>query len=210
MRLDEAGRDLEVGLRQSPVELDRHAAAPRRAELDVGVVVAGEVVRDPDVVHDPAGADQLLELGALVRPVQAGCDQHRDCVGLKPGRQQLAHQGRQKEPVRHRARDVADQDAGAFFAARELGERGCPDRACERLPDRGLGVGQHGHRPLADDAQIETRRQIDREAPSIVVQLHPLHGPHLALRQCLAGIARTPHLGCRRAYTSARNCQMPA
>ena len=145
----------------------------------MGGIVAGEMVLDPDVVHDPAGADQLLELGTLVRPVQAGRDQDGDRIGLEPGRQQPLDQGRQEQAVRHRPGDVADQDAGAPLGARELGQRRRPDRAREGCPDRALGVREHRHRPLADQAQIEARGQVDRKPPSIVVQLHPLHGRHL-------------------------------
>ena len=89
MRLDQAGRDPQVRLDEAPVELDRRAPGRRRAEIDMRRIVTREVVLDPDRLQDPGVADQLLELGALVRPVQAGRDQDRDGVGRHARIEQL-------------------------------------------------------------------------------------------------------------------------
>ena len=75
MRLDQAGGDAQVGLDKAPVELDRRAARPRAAEVDVVCVVAGEVILDPHVGEHPGIADELRELVAEVGTMQAGRDQ---------------------------------------------------------------------------------------------------------------------------------------
>ena len=79
VRLDEACRDLEVGLHEASVEAD-DGAARRATEIDMRRVVGGHVVLDRDRVHHPGIADQLLQLRALVRAVEAGGDDDADAL----------------------------------------------------------------------------------------------------------------------------------
>ena len=95
MRLDEPGRDAHVRLDEAPVELDRRAPPGRHAEIDVRRVVAREVVLDLHRVEHPRIADHFGELRALVRPMEAGRDQHGDAL------------------ARHAARDAGPRSADA-------------------------------------------------------------------------------------------------
>jgi hypothetical protein len=120
------------------------------------------MVLDPHRLHDPGAADQFLELLPLVRPVQAGRDQHRDGVRSETCIEQLTDHDRQEQAVGHRPRDVADQDAGARSLPRQLGERRRVHRLCERLLDGGLRVRQHRHGRLAHDGHLQVVRKLDR------------------------------------------------
>ena len=53
MRLDQAGGDAQVRLDEAAVEPDRRAARGGEAEIDMVLVVAGEVVLDPDIRPAP-------------------------------------------------------------------------------------------------------------------------------------------------------------
>ena len=64
----------------------------------MGGIVAREVVRDLDRLQHPARADQLLELGAFVRAMQAGRDQHLDPSRGEAGVQQLLSSGGRNRP----------------------------------------------------------------------------------------------------------------
>jgi hypothetical protein len=116
MRLDQAGGDPEIGFGKQPVDLDRRVARRRMAEIDMGGIVAGEMVLDPDIFQHPGIAYQLGQFVAEIGPVQAGGDKDRD-IGQRNAR--LGHGADhllQEQPVRHRPGDVADQDAGAAAA----------------------------------------------------------------------------------------------
>ena len=78
MRLDEPGRDAHVGFDEAAVELDRRAPRRREAEIDVRRIVARVVVLDAHRFEDPRVADDLGELLAFVRPMQARGDEHGD------------------------------------------------------------------------------------------------------------------------------------
>ena len=78
VRLDQAGGDAQLRLHEAAVEPDRRAARRGAPEIDMHRFVAREMVLDPHVGHHPGIADQLGELLALVRTMQAGCDQDRD------------------------------------------------------------------------------------------------------------------------------------
>ena len=76
VRLHQAGRNAQVGFDEASIKLYRCSPAVRLAEIDVGSVVAREVVLDPDIAHDPVIAHHLPQLGTFVRSVQPRCDQH--------------------------------------------------------------------------------------------------------------------------------------
>ena len=93
VRLDQAGRDLELGLDQAAVEAD-HGAARGAADQDMVLVLGGDVVYDPDLLQHPGVAHELGQLLALVRAVQAGGDEHGDALARHARLDQGADQGR--------------------------------------------------------------------------------------------------------------------
>jgi hypothetical protein len=62
MRLDQAGGDPHLRLDEAPVELHRNPAPLGPPEIDMGCIIAGEVVLDPHRAEYPRVADQRLEL----------------------------------------------------------------------------------------------------------------------------------------------------
>ena len=86
MRLDQPGGDAQIGLDEAAVDADRRAARRGRAEIDMVLRVAGEMVVDPHGLQHPGIADQFGELVALVRAMQAGGDQDVDAVRGDAGR----------------------------------------------------------------------------------------------------------------------------
>ena len=129
MRLHQAGGDPKLRFRETAVDADRRAAGGRDAEIDMGGVIPREMVLDADVGQHPGIAHQFGEFGAFVRAMQAGRHQDGDGVsGMPSAHHRLDHRAKE-QVVRHRARDVADQDAGAATALRQKpqGRRG--DRA---------------------------------------------------------------------------------
>ena len=168
VRLHESGRDPDVRLDKPPVESDRGslAGAP---EIDVVGVVACEVVDHPDVLEHPRIPHHLRELVAEVGPVQAGGDEHGDGVAGDPGAFQPFDERPQEQPVRHRAGDVADEEAGRAGPGCRFGEaaavKGGGDRGGRILDDR------HGrlldHRRLAPLGQPHLELAAPVEKPDV-------------------------------------------
>ena len=116
-----------------PVAMRRSASTKRRssftgvprvardAEIDVRASSRAKWFSTRTFCEHPRVADELGELRALVRPVQPGRDQHGDAgrAGCPPPIIVLDHRP-QEQAVRHRPRDVADEDAGALPAAHEF------------------------------------------------------------------------------------------
>jgi hypothetical protein len=91
--------------------------------------------------------------------------------------------------IRYRARDVADQDAGAFASARELAERLRIDRLGEGLAHRGVRVGKLGQRPLADERGHGMRWQPDIE-PGLAISKMDAVGHRTMLPRAVGAVSR--------------------
>ena len=113
VRLDQSGGDANVGFDEATIEPHRRAARASESEVDVRRVIAREVVLDAHRFEDPWIADDFCELGAFVRPMQARGDENRDAVPGDACVEQAFDQRPQEQAIRHRPRNVADQDAGA-------------------------------------------------------------------------------------------------
>ena len=74
MRLDQARCDLQIGFDQAPVEPDHRAPAAVRPRSTWSASSVGKMIFDAHVFEHPWIADQLGQLVALVRPVEAGRD----------------------------------------------------------------------------------------------------------------------------------------
>ena len=175
VRLDETGGDAQLRLDEAAVELHRRAPPGGHAEIDVRRVVPREVILDAHRVEHPGVADDFGQLRALVRPMQAGRDQHGDALARHPGREHALDQRPQEQVIRDRPRDVADQDAGALATAHQRAVRRRPDRARQRVAHGRLRIGQLRHRPLADHGGPRALRQ-----------------PDLQFRTCRTGCRRCP------------------
>ena len=175
VRLDQAGGDPHLRLDEAPVELHRHAAPRGPPEIDMGGIVAREMVFDPHGGEHPGIADQRLELGALVRTMQPGRDEDRDRGRRNPRRHQPLDQRAQEQPVRHRPGDVADEDAGAALAAGVVDERRRTGRLRQHIRDRPRRLGDRRARLFADDHLGTARRHLRRD-PALAVEKLDRHG----------------------------------
>ncbi len=120
----------------------------------------------------------------------------------------------QEQPVGHRPRDVADQDAGALPAARQVGKRRRADRLLEGLPDRRAFVGEAAERDLAQHGDVGGARRVERQMAPTESEWDPVvHGkaPSLAgytrgrRRRTLARrVLRHRHVAFRRGERSLR------
>ena len=138
MRLDEPGRNPNVGVDPLTVQPDRHVG------LDVGALdepgpVEGIVVDDPVAAHD-LRAEHLDELGVGCCPVRAGGDEHDDVLGAKSG--QLGQDDRQHGPTGHRTRDVTNRNGHCLTRLGQVPERARADRVPNRVPDSARLVRQ--------------------------------------------------------------------
>ena len=178
-----------------PVAILRSAATKRRSsftgvrararepEIDMGRIVLREMVLDAHRFQHPGVADQLGQLRTFIRPVQPGGHQHRDLRGRDPGRHQSTDHRLQEECVRHRAGDVADQDAGARLATRELFQRRAADRRRQGAVDHRRCRRRHGERRLADHGRPSAVGHRDPEQRLSVGQID-LHSLPLAHQGC--------------------------
>ena len=170
VRLDQAGRDLEIGTEITAVEPNRHAIG-RFAEVIVFLQHLAVVILNP-VIGDDLRTEHLFQLGAFVGPVQAGGDENENILPRHALLLQRPQQGRQDELVRHRPRNVADKDAGVLAAVGEVRERRRADRAGQCLGDCGLRVRQwsrRSNRQWPDDAIVG---QFHVQASPTVVESH--------------------------------------
>src|SRR2546423_595186 len=118
----------------------------------------------------PRVADQLLELRAEIRTVQTGRDEDDDTGRRCAGLEQLADDGLQEKRVRDRTRDVADEDAGALFSSRALGEPGSPRGPRERAANGFRRIREQGHRLLADDGDFQASGQLDPQRAAAITE----------------------------------------
>ena len=173
VRLDQTGGDAQLRLHETAVDPDRRAARRGAPEIDMHRVVARVMVLDPHVGHHPRIANQLGEFLALVRAMQAGGDQDRDGTERDAGGHHGLHHRPQEQPVRHRARDVADEDAGTLSGPCQLRQRGGADRPGERGRDGAAWVRQFRHLTLADDRGTGAGRDRDRQMALAEQQVDP-------------------------------------
>ena len=140
--------------------------------------------------------------------MKPGGHQHRDRAPRNSGPFQALDERAKEEPVRHRTRDVADEDAG-----RARSRRGLPEPATvEGGGDRGLGVLEDRHRRLLDHRRLASRGKADLEpaAPVEKPDLH-LHLPIVSppasgrLERCrlVPSLPATPAANGRRARGTA-------
>ena len=161
MRLDQAGRDAQIGFDEAAIELDRRSALRGDAEIDVIGVVARIVVLDSNPRHDPGVAHQFGKFFANVWPMQAGRDQNNDAVERNARGDQGFDDRPQEEMVGHGPRDVANQDAGAFAPTGEFNQRRGMGRLRQRASNRRCGIddlvelslGDHGDFRFGGHAQ---------------------------------------------------------
>ena len=122
MGLHKAHRDAQIGLDEPAV--DAHLDAFRRVcKEDMVLVVAGEMIGDPDVIEDPVVAHDLAKLLSLVGPVKARGDKDSDRARRDACLDQLTNKRGQDETVGDGAGDIADKDAGASAAFCFLAQR---------------------------------------------------------------------------------------
>ena len=117
----------------------------------------------------------LDQFRALVGPVQAGGDEDQDVAAGDALLLQGAQDRRQEQTVRHGPRHVADEDAGVFAAARDLGQRTGADGAPQGFGHGGGRVGERSgraDRQRPDDAVV---RQVHVEAGAAVIKMNA-HG----------------------------------
>ena len=165
VRLDEAGHDAQVGL--DVVALQQHR---RPVHLAYGNVRrARRVVVDDGVAPDDLGPDELLHLGWRGLAVGPGGAQQRDALVGHPAASQLGQQRRQHGAVRHRARQVGEDDGDARRARRQLLQWPPGPRPSQCRGDRRCLVRQTGlvHR----DDDLGAVRDLDRGPVAAVGQL---------------------------------------
>ena len=129
MRLDQAGGDAQVGLDEAAVELHRRAA--RRACAPRSTCAASLRAKwfstrtSASTQGSPTSSASSAPRLGRCRPVATSTVMR---VERDAGRHHGLDHRPQEQPVRHRAGDVADQDAGAAPAAGEGAQAGRSDR----------------------------------------------------------------------------------
>ena len=140
VRLDEPGRDPDVGVHPGPVQRHRHAGR-RRADVDERRGVAAVVVDDAVAARD-VGAEHLLVFGRRVDAMRAGRDQDRDVFGRML--RQLVKDRLERLLPRLRARDVADRNRDRLPGPDDLAKRRPPERRAQRRDQRRMRIGDGG------------------------------------------------------------------
>jgi len=169
--LDQPDHDAQVGLDEAPVDED---GDPGRcpAQFNMRLAVAGEVVCDRHRLEHVVRTDDLAQLLPVVGAVQACGHQDQDVPAVDSGGGEFGHQAGQQPAVRHRPRDVADQDAGAAAAARQRAERRPADRCLEGPGERRGRVGHGWHGVLANRRDAQFLREPHRERAPPVEQIN--------------------------------------
>ena len=140
-------------------------------------------------------ADQLGELVALVRPVKPGGDEHGDALARHAGSEQALDQRPQEQPVGHRPRDVADQDARAL-AARARARRRVPRRRAARARRARRPAGRAASAASACGSRSRARRRAAKPgARRAIEDLDGVAGGGL--------VHRGPRFGCMACGASA-------
>ncbi len=124
MRLDQAGGDAQIGLDEAPVDADRRAACCGRAEIDV--VVRRRARNGWRRARSPSPRDRR-PVPPVPSPSLGRCRPVATRTVMLVERNAGSDHGldhrAQEQPVRHRPGDVADQNAGAALAARQVAQR---------------------------------------------------------------------------------------
>ena len=133
-------------------------------------IIARKMIDDPHGFQYPGIAHQFLEFGAFVWTVQAGGNQYRDLIGVHARIEQLTNDLGQKEAIWHRARNVANEDAGVLLALCQLGERPHADRPAQRFLHRIRWIQKRGG--LADRERTDCTivREGDIQAGTTVIE----------------------------------------
>ena len=131
--LDETGHDAQVGF--DVLALQQHRRPVDLAHRDVRVARA--VMVDDGVARHDLGPDQFLHFRRGRLPVRAGGTEQRDVVVGHPGARELSQQWRQHGAVRHRARQVREDDGHPLRAVGQFLERSPEQRAAESSHNRG-------------------------------------------------------------------------
>jgi len=165
VRLDHPGQDPEIPLEVEAVDADRDSAGGR-PEVGVGSGVARIVLHDAKAARE-LGAEHLVELGRGVRAMQAGCDLDGDRFRGQPGPVQRLQDGWQEHGVRHRTRDVGDDDHRVAATERQLVEGGRAARRGQRRAQNGVRIRDRGDRLLFQHVHVcaareRLLRQLDR------------------------------------------------
>ncbi len=206
MRLDQAGRDTQVGLDEAPVDADRRRARGGHAEVDMRRIVPREMILDTDIPKYPVVADQFGEFRTLVRPMQAGRDEYGDRVARNPGGHHDLDHRPQEQMVGNRTGDVADQDAGAPAPTREFIQRQAADRVVEGGKDCARLIRQLGERTLAYHGRLGRCGQRDRAMAAAEGKIDLLHEDCAVLLPCRYSRSIGPNLHRReaRGYPAGR------
>ena len=166
VRLDDADRDAQVGLRVAAV--DPHGDTGPGVTHEVVLAVRRIVAARRQLARRRA-ADELHELRRGGGAVGPGRDDDLDRA--HPCAPQRLPQGGHHLRAHRRAREIRHRDAGAAAAAPQLGERrranGGSERGLERLGrsgegGRGLGREDHG---VVRERDLERRRSVGERDP---------------------------------------------
>ena len=121
VRFDQARRDLQFRRGVAVIDPDRHA---HLGGAEVVVFVQNfAVMVDATIGFGDLLADEFDEFVAFVGAMQPRGDQDRDAIAWHPGGFERSQHRRQNQLVRHRPRDVANDDAGGLLALRQLEKR---------------------------------------------------------------------------------------
>jgi hypothetical protein len=120
MGFHQTGGDFQISLGKAAVDLDGDTTFWRHAKIHLIDVFQREMVLDPDIFHFPRIAHQLGQFIAFVWAMQPCGNQNGDVIQRDSlAGKRLDHRA-QKQMAGHRQVEVADQDAGRAFAAREF------------------------------------------------------------------------------------------
>ncbi len=152
VRLDEAGRDLHVGVGPAAVQPDRHPVADHPAPAQA-VGVAGVVVYDPHRARELA--EHLAQLLGGVSAVSPGGDQQRECAAIGDP-VELANERPDHRLAWLRARQVADRDGDRVASVDELPQPRAGDRVLHGISQRRGRVGSARSRWIGDTTAVRS------------------------------------------------------
>ena len=168
VRLHQPGGDAHVRLHEPPIQLHRHPPIRRDAEIHMRRIVPRIVIRHRHMVQHPRIADHLRQLVPNIGPMQPRRHQHRDVPRRDPGPHQRLDSRPQQQPVRHRPRNVANQNARRTPPSRKRRQRLTAHRLGQRPPHRSRRIRQHRHRRLANDGHIHPVVEPNGQVPPAV------------------------------------------
>ena len=119
MWLDQTNHNAQISFNQPAVQTYR-SAARGFSERDMILIVSGRMVHHAHRAQHPVAADYSRHLRTFVGTVQPCGNQHSYGTGFDAGCQQPVYQHGQNDPIRNRARDVANDNADAARCSCEL------------------------------------------------------------------------------------------